>query len=90
MRFFRASSSLYEAIRSQLDAAYQVPAGETSITPADQAPIDDEGRCYVAVREEHCEQEPWLSGIQQAIAMGAEEVTGEQYQAVLPQADFGG
>ena len=88
MRFFRASSSLYEAIRAQLDAAYQVPAGETSITPADQAPTDANGLCYVAVRDEHCATEPWLSGIQQALAAGAEEVTEADYQAVLPQAEI--
>jgi len=85
MRFFRAPSSLYEAIRSQLDAAYPVPQGETTIEPAATAPKDDEGRCYVAVRDEHCAVEPWLSGIQQALQAGAEEVTEADYQAVLPQ-----
>ena len=85
MRFFRASSALYEAIRSQLDAAYQVPAGETSITPAAEAPQDAQGRCYVAVRDEHCEQEPWLTGVSLALANGAEEVSEEAYQSILPQ-----
>ena len=88
MRFFRAPSSLYEAIRSQLDAAYQVPAGETSIPPAAQAPTDANGLCYVAVRDEHCATEPWLTGIAQALQAGAEEVSEAEYMAVLPQAEI--
>ena len=88
MRYFRANSALYEQIRAQLDAAYQVPAGETSIPPADQAPTDENGLRYVAVRDEHCATEPWLTGIQQALQAGAEEVSEADYQAVLPQGDF--
>lgn len=56
MRFFAtADAALYESIRLQLDAAWNLAAhGCTCITPAADAPRDASGRIVLAVDDEFC------------------------------------
>ncbi len=82
MRYYSANLSVYEGTRAAIDAAWQFPAGETCIEPAANAPKDESGNCLVAIRSEHCEQEPFKTGLQNALANGARELTEEEYLAI--------
>ena len=85
MRYFRASLAVYEDACAQLDAAYGYPNYETktlrTLRLASELPVDAQGRVYINISAEFCEYE--LPS--QIIARGdVEEITAEQYLALLP------
>jgi hypothetical protein len=87
-RFFRSTDAVYEAIRSQLDAAYGYPNAETktltSITPAADAPHDPQGRVYLAISADYCDYNLPADLLPQLLAGGAvEEITEAEYQAAV-------
>ena len=87
-RFFRSTDAVYEAIRSQLDAAYGYPNAETktltSITPAADAPHDPQGRVYLAIASDYCDYNLPAELLPQLIASGAvEEITAAEYRAAV-------
>ncbi len=89
-RFFRSNDAVYEAIRSQLDAAYGYPSAETktltSITPAADAPHDPQGRVYLAIASDYCDYNLPAELLPQLIASGAvEEITEAEYLAAIEQ-----
>jgi hypothetical protein len=88
MRHFRSTDATYEAIRSQLDAAYGYPNAETktltSITPAADAPHDIQGRVYLAISSDYCDYNLPAELLPQLLASGAvEEITEADYQAAV-------
>lgn len=89
MRYFRSTSAVYEAIRAQLDAAYGYPNAETkterALPLAADLPTDAQGRVYLAVSAEYCDYNLPSELLPQLIAAGlVEEITAEQYAAVMP------
>lgn len=91
-RYFRSTSDVYKAVCSQLDAAYGYPNAETktarTLPLLDSLPTDDQGRVYLAVSAEYCEFNLPSELLPQLIAAGlVEEITAEQYEAMLPQPD---
>ena len=50
-RAFRALPEHYEAVRAAIDAMRGLPANglTTTFDPAELAPTDDQGRCYLSV-----------------------------------------
>jgi len=88
MRYFRSTAAVYESIRAQLDAAYGYPNAETktltSITPAADAPHDEQGRVYLAIAADYCEYNLPAELLPQLLASGAvEEITQAEYQAAV-------
>jgi hypothetical protein len=87
MRYFRASSAVYEQVRASLDAAWGLPNAlgtATCIEPAATAPKDTEGRVLLAVQGWFCEFAEVASLLPQLIASGAvEEITAAEYQAAI-------
>jgi hypothetical protein len=91
MRYFRATPAVYADICAQLDAAYGYPNAETktdrSLPLAADLPADWQGRVYLAVSAEYCEFNLPSELLPQLIAAGmVEEITAEQFGAVLPPA----
>jgi hypothetical protein len=89
MRYFRSSPAVYAAICQQLDAAYGYPNAETkterTLPLAGTLPSDTSGRVYLAVSEAYCEYNLPSELLPQLIAAGqVEEITAEQYAALLP------
>lgn len=76
-KYFKTSSELYEQIRNSMDSASGYPnnQAETWFISAEQAPKDSEGNCLIAAIEPIAEE---------FLKAGAEELTEEQYQALLP------
>lgn len=90
MRFFRAAEAVYEAIRSQLDAAYGYPNPETktqtAIPPASEAIRDSFGRILMAASAAECDYVLPSQLLPELLASGAvEEIDAATYQAALPQ-----
>jgi len=88
-RYFRSDVITYEAVRNSLNAAWGFPnAGtQTCVLPSNDAtaPIDNEGRIYLAVTDEWCQWEEVATLLPSLLASSAvEEVTREQYLAALP------
>jgi hypothetical protein len=89
MRYFRAAPAVYADICAQLDAAYGYPNAETKTErslplPVD-LPSDVQGRVYLAVSAAYCDYNLPSELLPQLIAAGlVEEITAEQYAAVLP------
>ena len=84
-RFFRSDEATYEAMRLSLDEQFGHPSNvaRTVYDPADVAPRDADGRCYLAVRTEFCEWPQVAAVLPGLLADGVvEEVTQEQYRAV--------
>ena len=77
-RFFRATPATYEAIRAAMDAASGYPneQADTWFGPASESIKDSEGNCLIAAIQPIAEQFG---------AAGAEELTSEEYQILLPQ-----
>jgi len=89
MRYFRAAVAVYADICAQLDAAYGYPNAETKTERAlplvSDLPTDEAGRVYLAVSAEYCDYNLPAEMLPQLIAAGlVEEITAEQYGAVLP------
>jgi hypothetical protein len=87
MMYLRATVEVYEAARAQMDAARGLPArGQvTSFDPADVAPRDGDGRVVLALRDSDLTATGVDSLLPQLIAAGlVEQITAEQYAAVLP------
>jgi hypothetical protein len=89
MRYFRSAPAVYADICAQLDAAYGYPNPETktlrSLPLAAELPADGQGRVYLAVSAEYCDFNLPSELLPQLIAAGlVEEITDEQYAAVLP------
>jgi hypothetical protein len=89
LRYFRSTPAVYSDICAQLDAAYGYPNPETKTERAlplvAELPSDDDGRVYLAVSSEYCEYNLPSEMLPQLIAAGlVEEITAEQYQAVIP------
>jgi hypothetical protein len=76
-RFFRAPAERYEAIRAAMDAASGFPSAQaaTWFAPADQAPLDANGRCLLAAIPPIAER---------FAAAGVEEITAEEFATALP------
>jgi hypothetical protein len=89
MRFFRSTPAAYANICAQLDAAYGYPNAETktlrTLPLTADLPSDGQGRVYLAVSADYCDYNLPSELLPQLIAAGAvEEITAEQYAAVLP------
>jgi hypothetical protein len=89
MRYFRSSPAVYASICEQLDSAYGYPNESTktqrTLPPVSELPTDGEGRVYLAVSAEYCEFNLPSEMLPQLIAAGVvEEITAEQYAAILP------
>ena len=89
MRYFRAASAVYAGICGQLDAAYGYPNAATktlrSLPLTADLPSDGQGRVYLAVSAAYCDYNLPSELLPQLIAAGlVDEITAEQYAAVLP------
>jgi hypothetical protein len=89
MRYFRATPAVYADTCAQLDAAYGYPNEATktmrTLPLAANLPSDGQGRIYLAVSAEYCDYNLPSELLPQLIAAGlVEELTAEQYAAVLP------
>lgn len=92
MRYFRSNAETYEAVRSQLDAAWGYPNAETktltAIPPASELPADTQGRVYLAIQSEYCDYILPAQLLPQLLASGAvEEISEATYTASLPNPD---
>lgn len=96
MRYFRASSKTYEAVRLGLDALYGHPfrsdannpdliTTESCMVPADAAAKDAQGRCLLAVSEEDAARPEVATQITQLTTAGlVEEISQEDFQPFQP------
>lgn len=89
MRYFRSTLAVYADICAQLDAAYGYPNAATktlrTLPLTADLPSDGQGRVYLAVSADYCDYNLPSELLPQLIAAGAvEEITAEQYAAVLP------
>lgn len=92
VRYFRSQPEVYESVRASLDAEYGYPNAATktltSISPVGHLPTDDAGRVYLAISAEYCDYVLPSQMLPELIASGlVEELTAEEYAAVLPQPD---
>lgn len=81
-RFFRATDSVYELVRVQLDAAIGYPneMAVTSFQPASDAPHDEQGRAYVAVWDFFCGYPGVATLLPELLFSGAvEEISASDY-----------
>lgn len=86
-RYFRSSAAVYEAMRTQLDAAFSYPDGvtETVWQPLASALRDSQGRCLLAVHAESCSRPAVASVLPGLIANGSvTEIDRETYLAAMP------
>ena len=90
MRFFRSADSVYEQVRSTLDAAWGLPndlGTVTCIEPAATAPQDARGRVLLGVDDSFCTYSVAAELLPQLLASGAvEEIDRETYMAAMPPA----
>ena len=94
MRFFRASSEIYEAVRLGLDALYGHPfrsdpenpdliTTESCMTPAEFALKDAQGRCLISVSDEDAARPEVAAKITELTAANlAEEIASSQFNPV--------
>jgi hypothetical protein len=90
MRYFRAAPAVYDDICGQLDAAYGYPnaATKTERTLPASLPADNQGRVYLAISAAYCDYNLPSELLPQLIAAGlVDEITAEQYAAVLPNVE---
>lgn len=90
-RFFRSTDAVLLAVNADLDAAYGYPNAETrtatTLPPPADCPHDSQGRVYLAVDDAYCEFVLPSQVIPQLIESGmVEEITEQQYAAVVPPA----
>lgn len=91
MRYFRSLPTVYESIRSRLDAAWGYPNAETktqtAIPPASELPMDGQGRVYLAISDDYCGYILPSEMLPQLLASGAvEEISEAEYFATFPPA----
>jgi hypothetical protein len=89
MRYFRSTPAVYASICAQLDAAYGYPNAATktarTLPLVADLPSDDQGRVYLRISAEYCAYNLPSEMLPQLITSGAvEEITAEQYAAMLP------
>jgi hypothetical protein len=89
VRYFRSTPAVYADICAQLDAAYGYPNEATktqrTLPLAADLPSDGQGQLYLAVSADYCDYNLPSEMLPQLIAAGlVEEITAEQYAAVLP------
>jgi hypothetical protein len=77
-RFFRASPETYETIRTAMDTASGYPStqADTWFAPIESSPKDADGNPLIAAIEPIATQ---------FVAAGAEELTVEEFQSLIPQ-----
>lgn len=89
-RFFRADNAVYEMVRTNLDAAWGLPAhGQiTCLEPAVTAPHGPDGLVYLGTWGTFCDYDDVRPLLTELLASGAvEEITAEQYrEACEPKA----
>ena len=89
MRYFRSTPAVYADICAQLDVAYGYPNTETktqrSLPITADLPADGQYRVYLMISAAYCEYNLPSELLPQLIAAGmVEEISAEQYAAVLP------
>lgn len=89
LRYFRATPSVYEMLRAQLDEAYGYPNEATKTLTAipllDSLPSDSQGRVYLAIAADYCEYNLPSEMLPGLLSSGAvEEVDAATYSALLP------
>ena len=89
MRYFRASLAAYLSVCQQLDAAYGYPNHETktlrTLPLASELSSDQQGRVYLGISAAYCDFVLPSQMIPELIAAGiVEEITQQQYEAVVP------
>jgi hypothetical protein len=89
VRCFRSTPAVYADICAQLDAAYGYPSAATktlrTLPLTADLPSDGQGRVYLAVSADYCDYNLPSEMLPQLIAAGlVDEITAEQYAAVLP------
>lgn len=89
MRYFRSTPAVYANVCAQLDAAYGYPNQATrtlrTLPLTADLPSDGEGRVYLAITADYCDYILPSEMLPQLLASGlVEEITAEQYHAVLP------
>ena len=85
-RFFRSSPDVYEAMRTQLDAAFGYPDGVTQTVwrPVAQALKDADGRCLLAVHSSSCDRPAVAGVLPSLLASGVvEEIDEATYMASI-------
>lgn len=93
MRYFCASSTTYEQVRSQLDREWGYPNADTktqtAIPPAAELPVDSSGRVYLAIQNEYCDYVLPSQMLPGLLASGAvNEIDAAAYAAILPPPPF--
>lgn len=86
MVYFAINAAAYETTRHALDAALQLPAGETTYEPLASARKNAAGQVLLATGEAYAEQADVAAAIARLTASG--DLTGltqEQWQAALPK-----
>jgi hypothetical protein len=88
MRYFRATSAVYEQARAALDVAWGHPTADgrtlTCIQPAATAPRDAQGRVLLAVDDSFCAYTVAVDLLPQLLAIGAvEEIDAATYRAAI-------
>jgi hypothetical protein len=86
-RFFRAQPEVYEAMRSQLDAAFGHPrtGTETAFQPVSMAPKDASGLAYLGVWDFFCEWPQVASLLQAAMDAGVvAEIDEATFRSAAP------
>jgi hypothetical protein len=78
-KYFKTNSVTYETIRDNMDKASGYPSNEaqTWFCPATEAPMDDQGNLLIAAMPAIAEE---------FIKAGAQEISEEEFQSLLPVA----
>jgi hypothetical protein len=87
-RFLKASPAYYEAMRAQIDAAWDYPTAhtQTAIPPAVEQHKTPDGDCIIGVKAQWCEWEPVATLLPQMLEAGqVAEITEAEYWAAIPQ-----
>lgn len=90
-RFLKATPAVYEAMRSQIDAAWGYPTEytETCMPPASSQHKASDGDCIIGVKAEWCEWEPVATLLPQMLSSSQiEEISESEYWAEMPTPDL--
>lgn len=85
-RFFRISdAAAYESTRLSLDAARQMPHGETTYEPLATAPRNANGDAMLSIRSAHCELPDIAHALSLMLAnVWGVEITASEYWQEMP------